>query len=115
LVTENRLSQYDNIDSVLGCYSVEPPCLIVEGDENEKEDDKKTRKLKEIVEEEIIDRKASFFSLHHMLKRKQKTANIIKKTARSLYKSNSEPFLNSQFFQPELNRSRNSSTESLDI
>lgn len=38
-----------------------------------------------------------------------------KKRRQSIYKSNSEPFLNSQFFDPELHKEETDSIESLDI
>ncbi len=105
----NRISHYDNVESVLGCYSMEATrgSLIEEG-----EKEKKPKKFRDLVDEEIINRKPSIFNIHHTVMRR---IRLSKKPTKSLYKSNSEPFLNSMSFRPEMVQSRKSSIESLDI
>jgi len=105
----NRISHYDNVESVLGCYSMEATrgSLI-----EEEEKEKKPMKFRDLVDEEIINRKPSIFNIHHTVMRR---IRLTKKPAKSLYKSNSEPFLNSMSFRPEMVQSRKSSIESLDI
>ncbi len=105
----NRISHYDNVESVLGCYSMGATrgSLIEEEEKGEK-----PKKFRDLVDEEIINRKPSIFNIHHTVMRR---IRLTKKPAKSLYKSNSEPFLNSLSFRPEMIQSRKSSIESLDI
>lgn len=92
---ENRISEYDNLDMAENHahqYSKLEKKASRHGVESPS---KKMDALK----------KENFFSRFHI---------NLKKKRKSLYKANSEPFLNSQFFDPTLCQEEKDSIESLD-